>query len=202
MAYELRGRLLEVCDCKVLCPCWIGEDPDGGTCAGTISWHIDSGTVNGVDVSGRTITAIADIPGNVLGGNWKVLVVIDDGATDEQQQALLDVWTGQLGGPVADLSGLIGEVAGVVRAPVKFTVEEGQGVLRIGDLLEAEVAPYQGATGQKTALNDTVFSTIPGSPAYVSKASSYRRTTAEHGISPVDIQGHNAVQGDFYFEAA
>ena len=32
MAYHLEGRLLEVCDCRVLCPCWIGEDPDNGTC--------------------------------------------------------------------------------------------------------------------------------------------------------------------------
>jgi hypothetical protein len=27
MPYHLEGRLLEVCDCRVLCPCWIGEDP-------------------------------------------------------------------------------------------------------------------------------------------------------------------------------
>ena len=32
MAYTLEGRILEVCDCNVLCPCWIGEDPDNGTC--------------------------------------------------------------------------------------------------------------------------------------------------------------------------
>jgi len=32
MAYHLEGRLLEVCNCRVLCPCWIGEDPDYKTC--------------------------------------------------------------------------------------------------------------------------------------------------------------------------
>jgi hypothetical protein len=32
MAYQLEGQLLEVCNCNVLCPCWIGEDPDNGTC--------------------------------------------------------------------------------------------------------------------------------------------------------------------------
>ena len=30
--YQLEGSLLEVCSCNVLCPCWIGEDPDGGAC--------------------------------------------------------------------------------------------------------------------------------------------------------------------------
>ena len=30
VVYELEGTLLEACSCGVLCPCWIGEDPDGG----------------------------------------------------------------------------------------------------------------------------------------------------------------------------
>jgi hypothetical protein len=32
MAYEIEGRLLEVCTCEVICPCWVGRDPDGGRC--------------------------------------------------------------------------------------------------------------------------------------------------------------------------
>ena len=32
MGYQLQGRLLEVCTCNTLCPCWVGDDPDGGTC--------------------------------------------------------------------------------------------------------------------------------------------------------------------------
>ena len=41
MAYELEGKLLEVCDCNVMCPCWIGEDADNGTCDGVVSDHIE-----------------------------------------------------------------------------------------------------------------------------------------------------------------
>src|SRR5689334_10829694 len=69
MAYELEGRLLEVCDCKVLCPCWIGEDPDNGTCDGTVAWHIDRGQIDGLDVSGLTLAVLGHIPGNILQGN-------------------------------------------------------------------------------------------------------------------------------------
>ena len=43
MAYHLEGRLLEVCNCRVLCPCWIGEDPDFGTCDTIVAWHFDKG---------------------------------------------------------------------------------------------------------------------------------------------------------------
>ena len=70
MAYHLEGRLLEVCNCRVLCPCWIGEDPDFGTCDTIVAWHFDKGTVDGVDVSGHTIAMIAHVPGNILQGNW------------------------------------------------------------------------------------------------------------------------------------
>jgi len=45
MAYQLEGRLLEVCNCDVLCPCWVGEDPDGGTCDAIVAYHIDDGQI-------------------------------------------------------------------------------------------------------------------------------------------------------------
>ena len=32
MAYRLEGSLMEYCTCYAMCPCWIGEDPDGGVC--------------------------------------------------------------------------------------------------------------------------------------------------------------------------
>src|SRR5918999_4860226 len=148
VAYQLEGSLLEVCTCNILCPCWVGEDPDGGTCDGLFAWHFDKGTINGTDVSGRTFGWIGHIPGNILEGNWRIVVFLDEDATDEQEQALLDVWTGKLGGPIADLAQLVGEVVAVERVPITFTVEEGNGTLTIGDLAEARMAPYVGATGQ------------------------------------------------------
>ena len=32
VVYDLEGTLLEACSCGVLCPCWVGADPDGGAC--------------------------------------------------------------------------------------------------------------------------------------------------------------------------
>lgn len=199
MAYKLEGSLLEVCTCDTLCPCWVGDDPDGGTCDGVLSWHIDQGTVNGTDVSDRTFTILTHIPGNILEGNWRIVAYVDDGATDEQQQALLDVWTGKLGGPVADLAQLVGEVIAVERAPVTFQVEGVKGTLKIGETIEAKMEPFKGATGNSTTLHDSVFTTIPGSPAYVGKAEHYRVDAPNYGFE-IDLQNHNAVQGSFRFE--
>ncbi len=199
MAYQLEGRLLEVCTCNILCPCWVGEDPDGGTCDGLFAWHFDKGTINGTEVTGRTFGWIGHIPGNILEGNWRIVVFMDDETSEEQQQALLDVWTGKLGGPIADLAQLVGEVAAVERVPIEFTVEGVQGTVKFGDAASAKLEPYKGATGESTTLNDTIFTTIPGSPAYVGKAEHYRVNLPQHGFE-IDLHGHNAVQGSFRFE--
>lgn len=201
MGYELEGDLLEVCDCNVLCPCWIGENPDNGTCETIVAYNFKKGSINGVDVKGLTLALIAHVPGNILLGNWTVAVFVDDRATPEQQDALISVWTGKLGGPVADLAKLVGKVVAVERAPISFKIVEGKGTLKIGEVAEAVMAPYIGPAGQPTTLNESVFSTIPGTPAYVAKASQYTRKTASLGLKDVDLQGHNAIQGTFRFAA-
>lgn len=198
--YMVEGRLLEVCTCKAVCPCWVGEDPDGGSCESSLAWRVDTGNVQGIDVSGLTLALSVHIPGNVLAGNWRAVVYVDDRATDDQRDALLKVFTGQLGGGIADLAGLIGEVVSVEAAPITFAVEGGDGTFMIGDRIEARLAPFHGPTGT-TTLNDSVFSTIPGSPSYPGKASLFRRNETGHGMENIDIAGFNAVQGNFRFEA-
>jgi hypothetical protein len=196
--YQLDGRLFEVCSCGVLCPCWIGADPDGGTCDAAIGWHIDTGTIQGVDVSGLTIAMSAHIPGNILKGNWRALVYVDEKSTQAQQDALLSVFTGKLGGPIADLAALIGEVVGVERVPITFTLDKGKGTLMIGQTVQAEIVPFTGPTGEATTLHESVFSTIPGSPAYVSRATQYTSKVPAIGHD-LSLQNHNAVQGTFHF---
>jgi hypothetical protein len=198
MGYQLEGRLLEVCTCKTLCPCWVGEDPDFGTCDGLLAWNIDKGNVEGKDVSGHAIILLCHIPGNILKGNWNVRIYVDDRATSEQRDALVNVWTGKLGGPVADLAKLVGKVDSIEQVPVTFDVKGVEGVIKVGSVIDAGLAPFQGATGQTTALYDTVFTTIPGSPAYVGKSRHYKVNAPGFNI---DLKNHNAVQGSFRFLA-
>jgi hypothetical protein len=199
MTYHLEGRLLEVCDCRVLCPCWIGEDPDNGTCDSVLAYHFDAGSIDGVDVTGSTVALVSHIPGNVLQGNFRVALYLDQGTTDVQQKALLDVYTGKLGGPIADFAKLVGEVVSVERAPIRFDVEGGRGTLTIGDVSHAELEPYTGPDGSTTTLTNTIFSTVPGAPVFVGKATRYRSKHAALGHD-LDLSGHNALQSTFVFD--
>ena len=200
MGYEVNGRLLEVCTCKTLCPCWVREDPDGGTCDGCLAWHIDSGVIKGVDVSGHTIVALGHIPGNIMNGNWKVVLFVDDASSPQQQDAILNVWSGKLGGPIADMAKLIGEILAVERVPITFDVEGVKGTLRVGGAIQADLQPFLGPDGQPTTLHNSIFSTIPGSPAFVGKASKYAVKLPQHGFT-INLNDHNAVQGSFKFQA-
>ena len=48
MAYSVEGQLLEVCTCNILCPCWVGGDPNEGYCEAIVGWHIKEGEIEGV----------------------------------------------------------------------------------------------------------------------------------------------------------
>jgi hypothetical protein len=198
--YLLEGRLLEVCDCGVLCPCWIGEDPDNGTCDSALAYQIDKGVIEGVDVSGLAFAVAAHIPGNILAGGYQVVRYVDDRATPEQERAILRAFNGDLGGPLADGARLVGEVVAVKRARITFTVEQGKGVLIIDDVVDIALEPYRGPDGAVTTLHNSIFSTIPGSPAYVGKAAHYSGRVPELSWN-IDLRGRNGIQGLFRFEA-
>jgi hypothetical protein len=197
--YSFQGTLIEACSCNVLCPCWIGEDPDGGECYGIVAYHLDAGQVGGIDVSGRSVVLLAHIPGNVLAGNWEVVVLVDEHTTPEQREALVKAFSGQLGGPLADFAQLIGTLKGVESVPISHQVRGGVGTLSIPGIVEAEMEPYRSPAGDVTTLRDSIFSTIPGTPAWVSKASRNRVSLPRYGMS-WEYEGRNAIQAEWRME--
>lgn len=199
MSYHLEGDLLEVCTCNTLCPCWVGEDPDGGTCDSSLAYHIRKGEIDGVDVSGLNWVNMVHIPGNVLDGNWRAINYVDESASDAQVEALKKVFHGKAGGPIADLAQLVSEVVDFRRAPIELDVSKGRGRFRVGDVVSADLKPFEGPDGEPTRLVESIFSTIPGSPAYVGKATHYRQKSEELG-QDIDISGHNAISGPFVLE--
>ncbi len=50
-----------------------------------MAYHFDKGEIDGVDVSGLTLGFATFIPGNVMDGNWRVCLFIDENASKEQE---------------------------------------------------------------------------------------------------------------------
>jgi hypothetical protein len=196
--YELEGTLLEACSCGVLCPCWIGVDPDHGTCESIDAYRFERGAIAGVDVSGLAIVNACLIPGNVLTpASWRIVMFVDERATDEQFDAIRAAFSGELGGPLADLAGLVGEVIAVERAPIVHETRDGKGVLKVGDVVSSEMRPFTGPDGTQTTLRDSVFSTVPGSPAYVAVADHFSVDLPQFGMQ-WSFEGRNAIQADWH----
>ena len=199
--YSLEGTLIEACSCNVNCPCWIGEDPDLGECFAIVAYGIERGQIGEHDVSGLNFVLVSHIPGNVLAGNWQVVALVDERGTQEQRDALLSAFTGKLGGPLGDLFALIGEVKGVEFVPISHKVVGGSGSLSIPDLVETDMEPYRGPDGSITTLQNSVFSTVPGSAAWIAKAGVNRVNLPQYGMS-WEYEGRNAIQSEWKIEHA
>lgn len=195
--YDLEGSLLEACSCGILCPCWVGEDPDGGECFAVNAYHFDRGSVAGIDVSGLSFARVCHIPGNVLKpGSWKVVDYADAKGSDQQRRALFDVFHGKYGGPLGDLAGLVGEVIAEETASIKHEVRGGEGTLIVEGAVEAHMQPFRAADGTISTLRDSLFSTVPGSPAWVGKASKLKVTLPKYNFN-WDYEGRNAIQAEY-----
>jgi hypothetical protein len=136
-----------------MCPCNLSFD-HGATydfCRATLAFEIREGDIEGTDIGALNIVAIIDTPKVMTDGNWKLGVFIDDRASDEQADQLTKVFTGQLGGPMAGLAPLVGQMLGVERAPIEVLHDGLRHSVRIGNDVDFEVqdiVPFGVETGQ------------------------------------------------------
>src|SRR3989440_5154166 len=157
MAWSIEGRYFENCSCEVVCPCTaslaLGADND--YCRFALVFHVDSGEVEGVDVSGVTLAAVGESGHFMHEGNWKLGVLMDEAASEEQAEKLGAVFGGQLGGPMEALGPLVSEQLGVERVPLEFSSENGHHKLVVGDKGQVEVddvVPFGSESGEAAAL--------------------------------------------------
>jgi hypothetical protein len=107
-----------------------------------LAFHITRGAVDDVDVAGRSVAVVADAPAKMLDGGWRVGLVIDDKASKEQADKLAGVFSGQMGGPMAALAPLIGEVLGIEQKSIEFRDSGHKHHLKIGDEIAIDVEDY------------------------------------------------------------
>jgi hypothetical protein len=142
VAWQLDGTYFENCNCDVVCPCSASSlalPADNDRCQVLFAFHVDRGEIDGVDVGDRTVVLVADTPKQMTDGNWRVGVILDDAASEEQGNALASVFGGERGGIPATLTPLIGEMLGLERAPIDFADDGFTHRLKVGEDIELEV---------------------------------------------------------------
>ncbi len=153
MAWRVKGSYVETCSCELMCPCNLSFD-HGATydyCRVVLVFDIREGEIDGTDVGGLRVAAVADTPKVMTEGNWRLGVFVDSRASDEQADKLVGVFTGQLGGPMAGIAPLVGEVLGVERATIDVQHDGVRHAVRIGDAVDFEIediVPFGVETGE------------------------------------------------------
>jgi len=125
--WRIRGSYFEGCNCDAICPCRsVGGRPGGsssfGECYGALSWHIEQGHADGVDLSGlRAVLSIRYFDRVDPSTPWEVVLYIDEAAGDLQRAALAKILLGRAGGTVARQYGpAIGDVHEVRTAAIRL----------------------------------------------------------------------------------
>jgi hypothetical protein len=158
MSWNLKGSYVETCSCELMCPCNMSFD-HGATydfCRVVLVFNIREGSVEGTDIAGCKTALIADTPKVMTDGNWRVGVFVDDGASEAQAEKLVQVFSGQLGGPMAALAPLIGEMLGVERAAIEIDDDGLRHSVRVGDVIDFQVqdiVPFGVETGEPVRFN-------------------------------------------------
>jgi hypothetical protein len=200
MSYRMTGTYLESCNCDVACPCGVSNlllPATNERCQVLLAFHVEDGEVDGVDVGGTTVGLLADTPGQMTDGGWRVGVFLDEAASDEQREALTAVFSGQQGGPAGLFAPLIGEMLGIEVVPIEFADDGRRHSVRIGDGIEIEIEDFAAAEeGQVMTLNGI------GHPAgtTLALAQGVRSHIQAFGLD-IDNTGKNAHSAPFAWQA-
>jgi len=162
MTWNMSGTYVAACSCELICPCPVDGKPTGpkGECHGSAVFHIASGQSDGVDLSGLDVGLYNLFPSNLTAGNWKMGVVLDDGASDEQAKEIEKIFSGQAGGPFGEFVPLVGEFLGVERAPITFKGGKKPSAT-IGKWSKYEIDPITGPDGGTVTVKDAPFGFAP-----------------------------------------
>ncbi len=154
MAWNITGQFIDTCSCKILCPCIFGPaDPDQGWCSFAGLFDIQQGKSDSVDLGGRKVVWVVDLPGDISGGNGTGRLYIDEAANSSQRSELEAILTGKKGGSPEVLSSLITQWL-----PTQYTTIEVQAgdnpSFNVGSIGQVKLQPIKTEDGRPTKLEN------------------------------------------------
>ncbi len=196
MSWQLKGTYFENCNCDMVCPCTVSGLTMSATadrCHLVLAFHIDDGDVEGVDVSGKTVIIVADTPPVMADGNWRVGVIMDATASADQAHKLGAVFSGKVGGPMAMLAPLIGEMIGMETSQIEYEHDGRRHSVKAGDLVDIEIEDFV-APGNPTGEVATLSGMLHPANSNLTIAKSTHSTLNAFGLSGsrAGKNGHSA----------
>jgi len=195
--WKLTGTYFEACTCDVACPCVFLSAPTQGDCTALIGWHIEAGNFANANLDGLNVALAVYSSGHMLETKWRIALYLDESASDEQKNALTQIYSGQAGGHLSNLVPLIGEVLGISSVPIEYQSNGKQRRLRVGDVAETEIEAIQDPNGADVIINNAPLSVVPGYPSVVAKSKKLRYK--DYGME-CEISGKNGFYSPFTYQ--
>jgi hypothetical protein len=192
-SWHLNGQYYETCSCDFICPCLPGGlavKPTKGTCTFAMSFQIEHGTFGSVKLDGLGFIVLGLTPEAMGKGNWSVGIVVDERASAEQRDAIGAIASGQAGGPMAGLSGLIGKFLGMEPAAINFERHGLKWSVHAGHAVDMAA---EGAKGINPEATEALRLEHTGHPAADSFSLAHASKSHVHalGLSWDDTTGMN-----------
>ncbi len=136
--WHIKGDYFETCSCDYLCPCIFTNmtaTPTDGVCKVAIVMEIAEGHFGDVALDGVSFVTAGMVEGPMADGGWTVGLIIDDQASDAQVDAIAQICSGEVGGPMELMAALVETFVGIERAPITIERKKMGFAVTAGELL-------------------------------------------------------------------
>ena len=135
---------LQSCNCDYGCPCEFSAPPTTGACEGLCVWRIDKGEHGEVSLNGLGLGLAVKWPGAIHEGNGSGLVFVDENASSQQRDALLEIVSGKAGGlPFEILATTMTTFHEPRFVPFDFHFDGLNSSVNVGDVLRIALEPIR-----------------------------------------------------------
>jgi hypothetical protein len=197
--WDLTGSYFETCNCNVACPCVFLSPPTEGECTVLVGWHIDKGSYDNTKLDVLNVALAVHSPGTMVATKWKAALYFDNKASEDQKNALMQIFTGQAGGHPAVLVSFVGEVLGVKSVGIDYHTNGKYRSLKIEDVAEAEIEALSGAGGADVTVSGHPLAIAPGYAA--TAATSKKLNYHDYGLQ-WDVSERNGFFSPFAYQGS
>lgn len=188
---SLRGNYLESRTCDVYTgPCFANSQVGLGGHEAILAWNVESGTFQGVDLSGLNVVMAVRANDTLgFGGGLEVspdiiksVILVDERANTAQREALVGLAKKRA-------ARVVGEVVRVAAAPIAIDVDQAEGVAHLKAGKEASLTTRKIMQCDCVCTNEAVFypplaEVEKSSPAFTVDGGFQGRGLKEHWTNP------------------
>ena len=144
VSWRIAGSYLEACNCDAVCPCRMVSGVAGGRstygeCFGVLSWAVEEGHADGVDLRGLCAAMVVRYHDDEPRSPWSFVLHVDERAEADAHDALAEILTGARGGPHVGKLPWVRKpsvLVAVRSSPIELATDGQAHRLRVGSAVE------------------------------------------------------------------